>query len=402
MVAQDHLATAEHCVRPSLAAQGFLDQAYGILSRLLQLGAQEAQIQSNPSQRAIIEGSLQRIAAVAASLKSQEPQILHDGFRPIRILAFFKNTPINNPVELSVAASSEEDDVAVLRRSNGASLPSPLHVVGNTASIDSALDDGRPTEIGFLGFPGSQNPYLLAQSPQNSIEQALDVLFRGETLIEHLAMLGARLPPPVPRTGRIIGVCGNPAEAENFFSLETQELKHGESGGPVFTSDAEIVGIVSHSRLLGSEHTHLAARSDSLARMMRKAGISLPEPLPQFQLETDRQREPGRPIRTTAGILAGVSAVFAVTGGALMGYAGSQFNRLDDACSFPCPESEWSAYREQERAGVGLLITAGAVAALDVALWLIDARRGNVNNGGRPRSLLTAPTTNGLITVRTW
>ena len=75
----------------------------------------------------------------------------------------------------------------------------------------------------------------------------------------------------------------------------------------------------------------------------------------------------------------GVIALAALAaGGALYGVSGARYDQLTaDGCGarLACDESRWGATQRMERAGIGLLVAGGVLAAADIGLWAAWRRR---------------------------
>lgn len=75
-------------------------------------------------------------------------------------------------------------------------------------------------------------------------------------------------------------------------------------------------------------------------------------------------------------IVGGCAVALLAVGGGLAGSVVPDYNRLKISCANGnCPPSDWQSLQARERAGVGLLIAGGIVAAADVVLWVLEARK---------------------------
>ena len=77
---------------------------------------------------------------------------------------------------------------------------------------------------------------------------------------------------------------------------------------------------------------------------------------------------------TPAVAVAGGVALLAGVGGSLLGTAGADFRALQGACAPSCPAFTWSSLPAREHAGEALLGVAGALAVVDVVLFVLHAR----------------------------
>lgn len=82
-----------------------------------------------------------------------------------------------------------------------------------------------------------------------------------------------------------------------------------------------------------------------------------------------------RPRYTVPGAVAGGALVFAAIGAGLLGSASAGYHDLSSSCSPSCTPSSWSSLPAREHAGEVLLGIAGAVAVVDIVLWVRAARR---------------------------
>jgi tetratricopeptide (TPR) repeat protein len=87
-----------------------------------------------------------------------------------------------------------------------------------------------------------------------------------------------------------------------------------------------------------------------------------------------------------APIAVGAAAlVFAITGSALVGSVGLDYDRLRDECKGACLPSRWADLETRANAGYALWGIAGAAAIADVVWWVVATRR------HRGRELLISP-----------
>ena len=75
------------------------------------------------------------------------------------------------------------------------------------------------------------------------------------------------------------------------------------------------------------------------------------------------------------GLVAGGALALAVVGGALTGSAVADYHTLESRCATSCPSSAWSMLPIRERVGEALLGVAGAVAVVDVVLFVLKSKK---------------------------
>ena len=100
-----------------------------------------------------------------------------------------------------------------------------------------------------------------------------------------------------------------------------------------------------------------------------------------------------------APIAVGAAALaVAITGSALVGSVGPDYDRLRGECMGACQPSRWSDLETRANAGYALWGVAGAAAIADVVLWVVETRRHRRN--GRD-TLVTPPAASMTISSAT-
>lgn len=86
---------------------------------------------------------------------------------------------------------------------------------------------------------------------------------------------------------------------------------------------------------------------------------------------------PGIPSRHVIPYVVGGGALaLAAVGAGLLGSAAASFHDLQGSCGAGCSPSAWSGLPAREHAGEALLGVAGAVAIVDVVLWVVELKKG--------------------------
>lgn len=108
---------------------------------------------------------------------------------------------------------------------------------------------------------------------------------------------------------------------------------------------------------------------------------------PQASARVEVAAPRARPLRRFAApiALAPIAVAALVAGGALLAVANNDYGHLQGSCSPACAPSDVSPLRTRQNAGIALLAVGGVVAAADVALWAVLARR---HEAPRPYALL--------------
>ncbi|MSP61520.1 MAG: hypothetical protein EXR72_14510 [Myxococcales bacterium] len=108
--------------------------------------------------------------------------------------------------------------------------------------------------------------------------------------------------------------------------------------------------------------------------------------------------EVGRSLRVPALAVGIFALASAAVGTALVGSVSGDFSAKQTECEFRrCVPSDWANLERRANAGYSLWVVAGVVAVVDVALWVIDARR----RRSRPRASI-APRFSGLTAEATF
>ncbi len=108
-----------------------------------------------------------------------------------------------------------------------------------------------------------------------------------------------------------------------------------------------------------------------------------------------------RPLRRFIApvVLAPIAVGTLVTGAVLLGVTHKDFDHLHGSCSPACAPSDVSPLRARETAGIALLATGGVLAAADVALWAVLARRQETSKLASLRPQLAVGPTGGALTL---
>jgi tetratricopeptide (TPR) repeat protein len=105
-----------------------------------------------------------------------------------------------------------------------------------------------------------------------------------------------------------------------------------------------------------------------IATLRRRAPMV--KPLPQPPSVTHRYRAP-------AAAMAGVAVALAVVGAGLVGSVVPELRDKRSECALrQCTHADWAPMAARADAGYAFLALAGAAAVVDIALWVVDARRG--------------------------
>jgi tetratricopeptide (TPR) repeat protein len=113
-------------------------------------------------------------------------------------------------------------------------------------------------------------------------------------------------------------------------------------------------------------------------------------------VETPRSQPP--PPRPRLSVALPVSfllatAVSAVTGGTLYAVSGQRYDNLvSSGCgrTVACSEDRYRSTRQMEQAGIGLLIAGGVLAAVDVVVWAVWAKRHHPQAAARSTSFASS------------
>lgn len=122
----------------------------------------------------------------------------------------------------------------------------------------------------------------------------------------------------------------------------------------------------------GKETREVRARVDVLKQ--RLAAVHSLAPAVATATTSQGQAGPRRVGLVGPAVVGALAVGSLATGVGLYASAGSGFDRLQRSCAPDCVSSRWRGLQVRERAGVGLLITAGVLSAADVVLWIVRAR----------------------------
>ncbi len=128
---------------------------------------------------------------------------------------------------------------------------------------------------------------------------------------------------------------------------------------------------------VASDAANAAAVRERVALLRHELQEAKPEVVvPQIAVTAAPTPEAPRARRyIVPGTVGGGALVFAAIGAGLLGSASVGYHDLSSSCSTGCPPSSWSSLPAREHAGEALLGIAGAVAIVDVVLWVRAARR---------------------------
>lgn len=106
-----------------------------------------------------------------------------------------------------------------------------------------------------------------------------------------------------------------------------------------------------------------------------------PQPAPPVALPAPPSGRDNRALRGAAIAFAPLALVVAAGGGIALGLVRGPFADLQSTCRFrPCTSNDWRVVEQQSTAGYALLGVGGALAVIDIGLWIAYARQ----RGERP------------------
>ncbi len=132
--------------------------------------------------------------------------------------------------------------------------------------------------------------------------------------------------------------------------------------------------IENYLRYVESHPADEASIAERIAILRARLAVRAPRPAPvPVEAPAVVQVAQPRPSRVRYSVgapaaVGGVALLSFVAGGALYGVSGARFDTLPTRCLIDCSDFR-DRTRTMERAGIGLFIAGGVLAAVDVALW---------------------------------
>jgi S1-C subfamily serine protease len=184
---------------------------------------------------------------------SEAQKLIDDGARPFleSLVVFFPGSP--TPVQLSPQAVSQTSDLAVLRVDDSSFVQSlPVLPLANSPGAPGQL----VTVIGYpMGIAG-----MVAKSPTGIYER---LAYRHNDISAASELAALSLIRPSTTCGHLGDVVGD----KLIYDAPTA---HGGSGGPVFNTQGEVIGINS-AYMDGFTGGNLGVSVDSLRALLRQA-----------------------------------------------------------------------------------------------------------------------------------